>query len=370
VTSTAGLDAATRELLDRYGFDERLFEHLRARVAAGELSESANAVRGRVEPPLEEDLATLPAPGEPAFAEAREAGLRALRRGEVAVAVLNGGMATRFGGVVKGVVGAVDGLSFLELKVRETQRVATAAGAEIPFAVMNSFATHEATQAFLRARGIDGALTFSQSVSLRLTREGELFRQADGSLSPYAPGHGDFGPALRASGVLDELHRRGTRLLMLSNVDNLGARPDPVVVGMHVLSGRRLTTEVAAKEPGDRGGAPARVGGRPLLLEGFRFPPDFDQSRIRVFGTNSFVVDLDALDAEYPLTWFYVEKTVGGRPAVQLERLVNELTSFLPTLFLEVPRTGPRGRFFPVKEPEDLEAAREPLREMLAAPVL
>jgi UTP--glucose-1-phosphate uridylyltransferase len=370
VTSTAGLDAATRELLERYGFDERLFEQLRARVAAGELSAAGNAVRGRVQPPLDEDLASLPAPDEPAYTEAREAGLAALRRGEVAVAVLNGGMATRFGGVVKGVVDAVDGLSFLELKLRETERVATAAGAEIPFAVMNSFATDDATQAFLRARGIEGALTFSQSVSLRLTREGEPFREADGSLSPYAPGHGDFGPALRASGVLDELRRHGTRLLMLSNVDNLGARPDPVVLGMHLLSGRRLTTEVAAKEPGDRGGAPARVGGRLLLLEGFRFPPDFDQSRIRVFGTNSFVVDLDELDAEYPLTWFYVEKTVGGRPAVQLERLVNELTSFLPTLFLEVPRTGPRGRFFPVKEPEDLEAAREPLREMLAAPVL
>jgi UTP--glucose-1-phosphate uridylyltransferase len=370
VTSIAELDAATRELLERYGFDERLFEHLRARVATGELSAAANAVRGRVEPPLEEDLVSLPAPGERAYVEAREAGLMALRRGEVAVAVLNGGMATRFGGVVKGVVAAVDGLSFLELKLRETERVAIPARAEIPFAVMNSFATHDATQAFLGARGIDDALTFSQFISLRLTRDGEVFRDADGSVSPYAPGHGDFGPALRGSGVLDELRRRGTRLLMLSNVDNLGARPDPVVVGMHLLSGRLLTTEVVSKLAGDRGGAPARVDGRPLLVEGFRFPPGFDQSRIRVFGTNSFVVDLDALDAEYPLTWFYVEKTVGDSPAVQLERLVNELTSFLPTLFLEVPRSGPRGRFFPVKEPEDLEAAREPLREMLAAPVV
>lgn len=370
MTSIAGLDAATRELLDRYGFDERLFEHLRACVAAGELSAAANAVRGRVEPPLEEDLVSLPSPGEPGYTAAREAGMEALRRGEVAVAVLNGGMATRFGGVVKGVVEAVDGLSFLELKLRETERVAGAAGAEIPFAVMNSFATDEATRAFFGARGIDGPLTFSQSVSLRLTSEGELFREADGSLSPYTPGHGDFGPALRASGVLDELRGRGARVLMLSNVDNLGARPDPVVVGMHLLSGRRLTTEVTAKEPGDRGGAPARVDGRPILVEGFRFPSGFDESRIRVFGTNSFVVDLDALEPEYPLTWFYVEKTVDGRTAVQLERLVNELTSLLPTLFLDVPRGGPRGRFFPVKEPEDLDAAREPLRQMLAAPVL
>jgi UTP--glucose-1-phosphate uridylyltransferase len=104
-----------------------------------------------------------------------------------------------------------------------------------------------------------------------------------------------------------------------------------------------------------------------MHVEDFRFPADFDPDRIGVFGTNTFHVDLDVLDADYPLTWFYVEKSVGGRHAVQLERLVNELTAFVPSLFLEVPRTGPRGRFFPVKEPQDLEAAQEPLRELLAA---
>jgi UTP--glucose-1-phosphate uridylyltransferase len=66
----------------------------------------------------------------------------------------------------------------------------------------------------------------------------------------------------------------------------------------------------------------------------------------------------------------YVEKEVEGRPAVQLERLVNELCSLVPTTYLEVPRSGPRGRFFPIKTPADLEASRGPLREMLASPVL
>jgi hypothetical protein len=42
----------------------------------------------------------------------------------------------------------------------------------------------------------------------------------------------------------------------------------------------------------------------------------------------------------------------------------------LETTFLEVPRSGVRGRFFPVKEPGDLEQAQPALREMLAASVL
>lgn len=357
----------TGEILERYRFDAQLFEELRRRVAERELSPETNRLTGQVEPPPEHAIVRLPAPGQEGFEDAFDAGLQAFARGEVAVAVLNGGMATRFGGVVKGIVEAVGGRSFLELKARAAEQAAAASGGDVPFVVMNGFATDEPTRAFVAERRLAEPLFFSQSVLLRLTREGDLFRASDGEPSPYSPGHGDFVPSLRASGVLAELRERGVRTLMLSNVDNLGARPDPVVVGMHLRSGRPLTAEVTAKAPGDLGGAPALVDGHTMHVEHFRFPRGFDQDTIRVFGTNSFTIDLDALDADYPLTWLYVEKAVEGRPAVQLERLVNELTAFLPTSFLEVPRTGPRGRFFPIKEPHDLDAAQRPLREMLAA---
>lgn len=357
----------TGEILERYRFDPELFEELRKRVATRELTPESNRLAGKVEPPSADDLTQLPAHGKEGHEAAYEAGLAAYGRGEVAVAVLNGGMATRFGGVVKGVVEAVDGLSFLELKAREAERAAKSSGGTVPFVVMNGFATDEPTRAFVARRGVPEPLFFSQSVLLRLTRDGELFRDEDGSPSPYSPGHGDFLPSARASGVLDELRGRGVRTVVLSNVDNLGARPDPAVLGMHLRSGRGLTAEVVAKAPGDRGGAPARVDGRTIHVEDFRFPSDFDADRIGVFGTNTFHIDLDVLDADYPLTWLYVEKSVGGRPAVQLERLVNELTSFVPAQFLEVPRAGSRGRFFPIKEPADLAAAQGPLRELLAA---
>jgi UTP--glucose-1-phosphate uridylyltransferase len=152
---------------------------------------------------------------------------------------------------------------------------------------------------------------------------------------------------------------------MVSNVDNLGARIDPAVVGMHLLGGRPATAEVAERG-GDLGGAPVRLDGRPMLLEGPRFPADFDQSRIPVFNVNTLTLDLDILDRDYDLTWLYIEKSVDGRTAVQLERVFHEVTAFVPTTFLVVPRGGPRGRFFPVKTPADLEATRGALRELLA----
>ena len=121
------------------------------------------------------------------------------------------------------------------------------------------------------------------------------------------------------------------------------------------------------KEPGDRGGAPARVGGVAQIVEAFRFPPDFDQDSIPVFNTNTFVLDVAAIDRDFDLTYVHVAKQVDGQTAIQYERLVGELTAFLPTQFLEVPRGGVDGRFQPVKDPEELGDRRAEIEAILRA---
>jgi len=363
------LDQETRAILGRYGFDPHRFELLRARVAASELSVASNVVAGRVEPPGADDLMPLPDPGTPAWDEARTAGVDAIRAGHVAQVVLAGGMATRFGGVVKGAVEALDGRSFLQWKLGETARLGSEVGAEIPVALMTSFATDELTRSHVADRGLPEPLWFSQFVSVRLTPDGGLFTREDGTPSLYGPGHGDLLEAIRESGTLGELRARGVELVCVSNVDNLGARVDPVVVGAHLLGGRPVTAEVARKE-GDLGGAPVRLDGHMTVLEAIRFPPGFDHDLIPVFNTNTALIDVEALDEHYDLTWLYVEKEVAGRAAVQLERLYHEITAFVPTTFLVVPRGGPRGRFFPIKTPADMAASRLGLRELLSASVL
>jgi UTP--glucose-1-phosphate uridylyltransferase len=362
------VDRETSVILERFGFDEPLFEVLRARVASGELSPESNVVRGSIEPPRPDEITPLPAPGEDRYEETREAGLDALRRGEVAQVVLAGGMATRFGGVVKAVLTAVDGMSFLEAKLVQTAALEREVGVTVPVALMTSFATDAAIREHVAERGLGDPVVFSQFVSLRVEASGELFRDADGNVSLYAPGHGDLFPALRRSGAIGALRDRGVRVVTVSNVDNLGARVDPVVVGAHVVSGRPLTCEVARKE-GDMGGAPVRVNGKLQLVEGPRFPDSFDQDLVPVFNTNTALFDIDALDAEYDLSWLYVLKDVEGRPAVQLERLYHEVSAFVPTQYLDVPRRGPRGRFLPIKTPADLEQAADDLRELVSAPI-
>jgi UTP--glucose-1-phosphate uridylyltransferase len=292
-----------------------------------------------------------------------------MRSGQVAAVILAGGMATRFGGVVKAAVEVLDGQSFLELKLKDIRAVAARAGAAIPVYLMTSFATDDAIRQMAEELSTERCPieTFPQFISLRVTPEGELFRESSGELSPHAPGHGDLTFALRRSGILANFRKRGGRVLMMSNVDNLTATLDPAVIGAHLESRAALTAEMAPKEPGDKGGAPARVDGKPQIVEAFRFPEAFDQDRIPVFNTNTFVLDAEAIDTDFPLTWFAVNKTVDGRPAVQFERLVGELTAFLESAFLRVERHGPDARFQPIKEPDDMDKERPNIVKALKA---
>ncbi|MGB5192906.1 MAG: UTP--glucose-1-phosphate uridylyltransferase [Polyangiales bacterium] len=367
--SSHDIDAGTAEILQRYGFEDIPFDSLRKRLLSGEVGADQNRIVGQVEPPDEGDLRALPPLGGDVRKALSERGQEAMRRGEVASVILAGGMATRFGGVVKAAVEVLDGQSFLELKLKDIAAVAERADATIPVYLMTSFATHEAIQAMAEPLSTEQCpiLSFPQFISLRITPEGELFRDASGALSPYAPGHGDLTFALRRSGVLQRFRKAGGKTLMMSNVDNLTATLDPAVIGAHLEAGTALTAEMAPKEPGDKGGAPARVDGRAQIVEAFRFPEDFDQERIPVFNTNTFVLDAEAIDSDFPLTWFAVNKTVDGKPAVQFERLVGELTAFLESSFLRVERHGPDARFQPIKTPDDVDKERPAIVAALKA---
>ncbi|HEX4354999.1 MAG TPA: UTP--glucose-1-phosphate uridylyltransferase, partial [Polyangiales bacterium] len=333
-----------------------------------ELGVDGNRLRGQVEAPQPSDLMRLPAPDSAERKRLAAIGIEAMRRGEVGCVVLAGGMATRFGGVVKAAVPALHGQTFLAIKLGGIRLTAEQNGAEVHTFVMTSFATDAEIRRLLpelSSRAVP-ASAFSQFVSLRLRPDGSLFRDGAGP-SPYAPGHGDLTFALRRSGVLGRFVARGGRVLYMSNVDNLAATLDPAVIGAHLESGKAVTAEVVSKDPGDAGGAPARVDGVLQIVESFRFPKDFDEAQIPVFNVNSFVLDARAVDRDFPLSWFVVRKKVAGQEAIQFEHLVGELTAFAPTLCLHVDREGADGRFQPVKDPDELARRAPKIEAMLRA---
>ncbi len=356
-----GIDADTAALLQRYGFDGKTFEGLRERLRRGDAGAAGNRLTGTVVPPEPDDIVTLPPPGSPERERLAAVGRALIADGGGASVILAGGMATRFGGVVKAGVEAAAGLTFLELKLADARAAAAAAGGRVPVYLMASFATEPEVRRLGEAAASETTPveTFAQAISLRLDGEGDLFRDPEGRLSPYAPGHGDLPWALRHSGVLARFRNAGGRVIVMSNVDNVTATLDPAIVGLHVEGGRPMSAEMAPKLPGDKGGAPARVDGTLQIVEAFRFPEAFDQDRIPVFNTNTLLFDADALDRDFPLSWFAVRKKVKGAEALQFERLVGELSAFLPATYVRVEREGADARFQPVKDPAELARRQE-----------
>ena len=369
--SDLSLDAETVSLLDRYGFERETFERLRQKLvqakADGKPIDGDNHLRGRVEPPSAGDVVPLAQLGSSERKALSERGEQAIREGKVAAVVLAGGMATRFGGVVKAAVEVARGKTFLDLKLADIRGSAQRAGGRVATHLMTSFATDADVARMARAASSTEAPveTFAQFVSLRLEPSGALFHDSKGKVSPYAPGHGDLPFALRKSGTLAKLRKSGVEQIYVSNVDNLAATLDPAIIGAHLVGKKPITVEVADKAKGDKGGAPARVDGVLQIVEGFRFPSGFDQDAIPVFNTNTLIFDLAAIDRDFDLSWFTVTKEVDGKKAIQFERLVHELTAFLPSQMLGVTREGADGRFMPVKDPPELATRRPAIEHLL-----
>jgi UTP--glucose-1-phosphate uridylyltransferase len=284
------------------------------------------------------------------------------------------------GGVVKALVVACEGRTFLELRLAENATWLRRTGKEMPLWLMTSDATEAPIRAALAQRSAPAHVaTFMQDVGLRLTPDGQLLRAADGRPSTYSTGHGDLPDALRRSGLLDDFVTGGGKYVWIANLDNLGATIDPALLGhfIEARGGRDVMVEVAPKVAGDRGGIPVwadvheegdRVLRRLQVLEEFRLPKDFDASAVRVFNTNTFLVDARALlRARVRYNWFEVEKKVGERVAVQFERLLQELTSALSSAYVRVPRDGVGSRFLPVKDFDELEARRGEIRAVAKA---
>jgi UTP--glucose-1-phosphate uridylyltransferase len=173
--------------------------------------------------------------------------------------------------------------------------------------------------------------------------------------------------------MLEKLMADGVQYAFVHNLDNLGARMDPSLLGYFVESGSSFMMEVAEKTPADiKGGHLARHrNGRLILREAAQCPNEElsafqDITRYRFFNTNNIWLNLEALrrlfkkEKAIRLPMILNPKTVNPRdenspPVYQIETAMGSAISlFDNTAAVNVPRS----RFFPVKSCDDLMALR------------
>lgn len=287
-----------------------------------------------------------------------QAGVDAVRAGEVAFVVLAGGAGTRAGGPKPFMRLPKLGITLMANKLMQSGF--TTHDGEVVQAptwfmtspeLMERFANHLVGLVPQPNEGV----VFEQFESYRLRPDNRIDFVDQGVPDFYPTGHGDVGPALIESGVLDE--HPNVKHCVIVNCDNVMASLDPVLLSHHIESGTHVTCEIIEKQKGDNGGVIAWYDGKLQVIEAFRLPEGF-ADEAKYHNTNSLIVSVEALRSNIDWKWHRVRKQVGTRLVVQHERLIQQYTETFPTKYVVVPRAQ---RYLSIKSEADLMRADEVL---------
>ena len=311
---------------------------------------------------------------------------------------LNGGLGTTMGCQgPKSVIEVRDGLTFLDLCVRQIEHLNETYNVNVPFILMSSFNTADDTDRVIQKYENHNIniLTFNQSKYPRVSRDTLLpvAREADGDNAGfYPPGHGNVLDALNNSGLLDQLIAAGKEHIFVSNVDNLGATVDLNIYQQMVDSQAEYLMEVTDKTKADvKGGTLIDYEGSIRLLEVAQVPNDHIEDfksvkKFKIFNTNNIWMNLKAMkrvldNDELNLEIIVNNKvTPSGEPVIQLETAIGAaIKHFRNAAGINVPRS----RFLPVKSCSDLLLIKSglytlehgvltmnPSREFMGTPVI
>ncbi|PKY49782.1 UTP--glucose-1-phosphate uridylyltransferase [Rhizophagus irregularis] len=288
---------------------------------------------------------------------------------KLAVLKLNGGLGTTMGCIgPKSAIEVRDGMTFLDLSVRQIEYLNSKHDVNVPFILMNSFNTDEETKRIVHKYSSHkiNILTFNQSRYPRINKESLLpmTRSPNADISQwYPPGHGDLFESMCNSGILDQLISEGKEYLFVSNVDNLGAVVDLNILQHMVESDTEFLMEVTDKTKADiKGGTLIDYEGTVRLLEVAQVPPEHMEEfksikKFRIFNTNNLWINLKAIkrindEKEFNMEVIANSKTLeSGEKVIQLETAVGAaIKHFKNAHGINVPRS----RFLPVKSTSDL----------------
>ncbi|HEX8876821.1 MAG TPA: UDPGP type 1 family protein [Phycisphaerales bacterium] len=220
-----------------------------------------------------------------------------LRAGKVAAFVVAGGQGSRLGyDGPKGcyTCGPVTHRSLFEMFAANLVGAKKRYGRDVPWYIMTSPLNHRATVGFFEDHHYFGlerynVLFFQQGVMPSLDmKTGRVLLSRHDEVATNPDGHGGAIAALKKSGAIEDMKRRGIEHLSYFQVDNPLVRVlDPVFLGLHAAapdsSGEMSSKMVAKASPEEKVGVFATVsrGGREVVdvVEYSDFPPALARER-------------------------------------------------------------------------------------------
>lgn len=225
----------------------------------------------------------------PLYARAKAEGEALLRAGKVAGFTVAGGQGTRLGfDAPKGTfpIGPISGKSLFQIFAEGLARAQEKYGCTIPWYIMTSPINDAPTREFFAANrffGLDPnhVSFFPQGTMPAVGLDGKLLLGAKDSLALSPNGHGGALLAMRTSGALADMKRRGVEQISYWQVDNATVYVvDPLYIGMHALAGAEMSCRALVKTgPFEKLGNFGLVDGRLTIIEYSDMPNAMAEAR-------------------------------------------------------------------------------------------
>lgn len=248
------------------------------------INNKAGSARGKFTPPPAVSLAEI----EKNRAQYTEAGLKAIKNGEVAAVLLAGGMGTRLGfDLPKGCynVGLTHELFIFQCLINNLMDVVRAAGVYVPLYIMTSEKNDAATQAFFQEHNYFGydknyIKFFIQDMACAVDYDGKLLLEEKGRLATSPNGNGGWYTSMIKAGLDKDLHEKGIKWLNAFGVDNVLQRiADPAFVGATILGNFQSASKVVRKvEPHEKMGLLCLEDNKPSIVEYYEMSKEMAES--------------------------------------------------------------------------------------------
>ncbi len=342
-------DIEEEKIKERCDFDSISHEHMKMLLKKGEIGLEKNRLPQSTELQSIKNNEIIHFENVRSNSKYYKLGMEALKKNEIAVISLAGGLGSRWtdgAAVVKAINPFIKikekYRTFIEIHIAKSRETGALSGHRIPHIFTTSFLTHNAITKFLErfnyfdyekyiylspAKSI-GRRVYPLERDLRFYWENHVQQRADkntqkvldethkvlinwtkkmGEGEDYSenkhilrfnpPGHWYEIPNLLKNGTLAKILKTNPQIkyLFCHNIDTMGAFINPSLLGMHIASQSCLNFEVIPKKIEDQGGGLAKINGKIVLVEGLALPREEDEFKLTYYNTLSNWITIDSL---------------------------------------------------------------------------
>ena len=331
------------------------------------------------------------------YLEAMEKGQKLISSNKIAAFTVAGGQGTRLGfSGPKGTysITPIKEKSLFQYFAESIKRASEKYAGSIPWYIMTSDMNDQVTRSFFEKNAYFGlpsnsVMFFRQGTMPVIGNDGKLLLDEKDSLALAPDGHGGSFLALKHSGALNDMLKKGVEYISYFQVDNpLVSVVNPLLIGLHCLEQSEMSSIMISKTgPFEKLGNFCVSNGRLLIIEYSDMPTELSEKR-DALGNLCFVAGSPAIHVisrkfierltqnGISLPWHRAEKKVSyidktGRKvkpavvnAVKLETFIFDALSLADkTIILEAAREK---EFAPTKNKAGVDSV-ESCREMLIA---